>query len=160
MGRLPPLYLERGMSSDLIQSVSAVCSTRPYDFDLRIQAVAAFLSFPEAGSLTSANKRIVKILEKAQFQSGAPFRDLLVQPAETALFEAIQEQEGTVDRHIREKNYGEALRSLTALKPCVDAFFEEVLVMAPEASVRENRLRLLATIRDLFSRISDLSLLR
>ena len=54
-------------------------------------------------------------------------------------------------------DYEGVLRELTALKPAIDLFFDKVLVMAEDVSVRENRFRLLAMLRKLFGEVADLS---
>ena len=56
-----------------------------------------------------------------------------------------------------ERNYGEALRVIAALRPSIDDFFDKVMVMAPGDDIRANRLTLLSrTLNDL-SRIADFS---
>ena len=53
--------------------------------------------------------------------------------------------------------YEAALEEIASLRPQVDAFFDAVMVMVPEAEVRANRLALLARITAEFSRIADFS---
>jgi glycyl-tRNA synthetase beta chain len=53
--------------------------------------------------------------------------------------------------------YSAALNSLAALRAPVDAFFDDVMVMDPDAALRANRLALLGTLRELFAGIADLS---
>jgi glycyl-tRNA synthetase beta chain len=54
-------------------------------------------------------------------------------------------------------DYRAALEAISTLRPQVDAFFEAVMVMAPDEAVRANRLALLARITQDFSRIADFS---
>jgi glycyl-tRNA synthetase beta chain len=49
------------------------------------------------------------------------------------------------------------LEAVTALKPAIDLFFDKVLVMADDRAVRDNRLRLLLGVRELFGTVADLS---
>ena len=58
---------------------------------------------------------------------------------------------------ISERNYPLALKELAALRNPVDKFFDSVMVMAPEESIRANRLSLLGNIAGLFFRIGDFS---
>jgi glycyl-tRNA synthetase beta chain len=51
----------------------------------------------------------------------------------------------------------EALAAIATLRPHVDLFFDKVLVMAEDAAVRQNRLRLLGRLDELFTSIADLS---
>jgi glycyl-tRNA synthetase beta chain len=55
------------------------------------------------------------------------------------------------------RNYAQALSNLASLRSAVDAFFDGVMVMVEDADVRRNRLALLSQLRDLFSRVADLS---
>jgi glycyl-tRNA synthetase beta chain len=52
------------------------------------------------------------------------------------------------------------LRSLAALRAPVDAFFDQVMVMAENAATRRNRVALLAGLRRLFLQVADISLLQ
>jgi glycyl-tRNA synthetase beta chain len=49
------------------------------------------------------------------------------------------------------------LELIAALRPAIDGFFDQVMVMAPEARLRENRLALIASVLSDFSRIADFS---
>ncbi len=66
--------------------------------------------------------------------------------AESQLFAAWQEAAGRVGAAIEEQRYGDALTALAALRPVVDSYFDDVLVMAEDEAVRLNRLRQLAAI--------------
>ena len=55
------------------------------------------------------------------------------------------------------RDYAPAMQQLAGLRPAVDAFFEQVMVMAEDPAVRTNRLALLARLRTLFLRVADLS---
>jgi glycyl-tRNA synthetase beta chain len=49
------------------------------------------------------------------------------------------------------------MRALSRLRAPVDAFFEDVTVNAENRDVRDNRLRILAAIRDDLNRVADFS---
>ena len=53
--------------------------------------------------------------------------------------------------------YQDALQELSTLRGAVDRFFDEVLVMAEDQKLRQNRLGLLQGLQSLFSRVADLS---
>jgi glycyl-tRNA synthetase beta chain len=127
---------------------------------------------PEAASLTAANKRIANILKKstsvtpdgARATPVAPQVELLIEPAEKALYEALADALPDVERALAKadagkRDYGGALTRLAKLRPAVDAFFDGVMVNAEDAALRNNRLALLAQLRGLFARIADLSCL-
>jgi glycyl-tRNA synthetase beta chain len=55
------------------------------------------------------------------------------------------------------QQYGEALERVATLRPAIDDFFDQVMVMSPEAHLRKNRLALIAAVLNDFSRIADFS---
>ena len=55
------------------------------------------------------------------------------------------------------QQYPEALERIATLRPAIDSFFDQVMVMAPEAHLRRNRLALIASVLSDFSRIADFS---
>ena len=55
----------------------------------------------------------------------------------------------------RARDYGAVLRSVASLKPSIDRFFEQVLVMADDPAVRANRLGLMKRVSDLFGDVAD-----
>ncbi len=83
--------------------------------------------------------------------------DRFVEKEERKLWEAFQQVEPKASKHIANGNYAKALRALSSLRPQVDSFFDEVMVMAKEPRLRENRLALLNSLDLLFTQVADLS---
>ena len=79
-------------------------------------------------------------------------------PAETELCDLITQQNQIMTDFYKERRYTEALTSLACLEQPIATFFETVMVMDENEKKRNNRLALLATLRDLFSRVADISL--
>jgi glycyl-tRNA synthetase beta chain len=128
------------------------------DFELRLQAVQAFLRLDEAQSLASANKRIANILRQAEVTETSDIDEkILEQGAELALYDALVAAEAGVRPLLDERDYTRALQALAALREPVDRFFDDVMVMADDAAVRTNRLALLAGLRALFLDVADIS---
>lgn len=157
-------YEEQGIPAEVFLSVQARRPTRPLDFQRRVQAVESFRRLAAAQALAAANKRVSNILAK-QAESedqdrGELDRDLLQEPAEKALAEAIREQSERVAPLFAEGRYGDALHSLADLRETVDRFFDEVMVMAEDQQIRRNRLALLTELRNLFLQVADISLLQ
>jgi glycyl-tRNA synthetase beta chain len=160
--RLRAYYLEGGMAlavtAEMFDAVLATRPASPLDFDARLRALAAFLELPDAHSLAAANKRIVNILRKATGTVPAEVNDdLLIDPAEQILAEQVRAMERLVEPRYAAREYTEALRTLAALRPAVDQFFDSVMVMAEDPAVRANRLALLARMQSLFMHAADLS---
>ena len=165
------------ITTEMFDAVLATHPVSPLDFDARIRALSTFLTLPEAASLTAANKRVANILRKAGAPpggerpagpgatspgttSGAPLvvdEALLHAAAERELFEAMGQRREAVAAAQARRDYAGALALLAQLRPAVDAFFDQVMVMAEEPKLRANRLALLTRMRELFAGIADLS---
>ncbi len=152
-------YLDEGISSEEFQSVFALRPSRPLDFHRRIQAVHTFAQMPEAQSLAAANKRVANILSKQDSSAVPPAlsESLLQESAEKALYAAIIDKESEVAPYVKQGDYQKGLTLLAELKPTIDGFFDEVLVMAEDEAVRDNRLALLAKLQALFLNLADIS---
>ncbi|MBL8439022.1 MAG: glycine--tRNA ligase subunit beta, partial [Zoogloeaceae bacterium] len=112
---------------------------------------------PEAQALAAANKRIVNILRKAGESVGEPDVALLQEEAEKALFHAVVEVAPMARSHFDNEDYTDALRVLAGLRGAVDRFFDEVMVMAEEPLIRQNRLALLNRLAGLMNQVADIS---
>lgn len=154
-------YDELGIGAEVYLAVHARRPTRPLDFDRRVKAVEAFRQLPEAQALAGANKRVSNILTKQGGDSIGEQIDsqLLQDSAEQALAEQVNQQADKVLPLFETGDYASALRSLASLREPVDNFFDEVMVMADDVAVRNNRLALLNRLRNLFLRVADISLL-
>ncbi len=161
MERLRSWYLDAGYQTPVFDAVLARQPARPLDFDSRMQAVRAFRALPESASLAAANKRIRNILRKAEMDVPDQYRqDLLIESAEQALAGAIATQAEAVQPLFARREYTPALSLLAGLQAPVDKFFDDVMVMADDAALRDNRLALLNTLSELFLQVADISLLQ
>lgn len=154
-------YDEQGIGAEVYLAVHARRPTKPLDFDRRVKAVEAFRQLPEALALAGANKRVSNILTKQGDDSVGETVDTakLQDDAEKVLAQKVEEQAGKVLPLFEQGDYASALSSLASLREPVDNFFDEVMVMADDESVRNNRLALLNRLRNLFLRVADISLL-
>jgi glycyl-tRNA synthetase beta chain len=168
MERLRAYYLERATSAlpgsgpafttEMFDAVLATKPASPFDFDARLNALRAFLDLPEATSLAAANKRIANILRKAgELQHKEVEVEALKDSAEIRLFDAVRSLREAVKTAVEQREYANALGRLAQLRPPVDAFFEQVMVMDEDPRLRANRLALLAQLHGLFVGIADLS---
>jgi glycyl-tRNA synthetase beta chain len=168
MERLRAYYLERtpsaipgtapSFTTEMFDAVLATKPASPLDFDARLNALRAFLDLPEATSLAAANKRIANILRKAgELQRKDVDVESLKDPAEVRLFDAMHSLQEAVATALAQREYANALGRLAQLRPPIDAFFEQVMVMDEDLRLRANRLALLAQLHGLFIGIADLS---
>lgn len=158
LDRLRAYYLDRKVPVDVFDAVSALKPSRPLDFDKRIKAVSAFRDLPEAESLSAANKRVGNILKKAESGHAAVVNAGLfeVQEEET-LYNELESLKSKTAPMFDAGDYETALRHLSALRKPVDDFFDNVMVMADNMDIRNNRIALLSKMNTLFMRAADLS---
>jgi glycyl-tRNA synthetase beta chain len=159
--RLKGLFLEEGFSADELDAVLSVHPTRPLDFEERLQAVKSFRSLPEATSLAAANKRIRNILRKAGTLSQQVVdTKQLIETAEKELWEQTNIASEAIAPLLAQHNYNDALKRLALLRETTDQFFDQVMVMADDDVIRNNRLTLLSMTGNLFLSIADISKLQ
>jgi glycyl-tRNA synthetase beta chain len=123
----------------------------------RLDAVRAFAALPQAPALAAANKRISNILKKIPPVDPHVSEVLLTEPAEVALYAAMREHAPVAAAQFDADDFTASLQTLAQLRAPVDAFFESVMVNAPEMDLRLNRLGLLQALHDAMNRVADLS---
>jgi glycyl-tRNA synthetase beta chain len=127
----------------------------------RVEALSTFLDTEDGKNLLAGTKRAANILaaeeKKGTRIAAAVDPALFAEPAEKALFAAVNEAEKEAGEAIGRQDFSAAMRALSALRGPVDAFFDEVLVNAEDASVRANRLALLSRIREATGQVADFS---
>jgi glycyl-tRNA synthetase beta chain len=124
----------------------------------RLAAVRAFAALPEAPALAAANKRIGNILKKSEGEVAETVNEgALVEPAEQALFAAMQATVPAANAKFDAGDYTASLRALAALRAPVDAFFDGVMVNADDPALKANRLGLLRELHNAMNRVADLS---
>ncbi len=149
---------EEGISAEMYLAVRARPVTNPLDFARRLRAVKAFAQREEAAALAAANKRVSNILSKQEHDGSTQVdASLLQEAAEKALFEAVTASQQQVAPLFAAGDYQQALDALAALREPVDAFFDQVMVMADDDAIRRNRLALLASLQALFLEVADIS---
>ena len=153
------VLLQNDYAQDTVAAVLAQRPDRLDDLADKLQAVESFKKLPEAAALAAANKRVQNLLKKTDAQLGAVNENLLQEDAECALFAATQALRPTVQNALAQHDFQAALTALSAVKPQVDAFFDNVMVMADDAAVKQNRLNLLNELSQLMNAVADISLL-
>jgi len=156
--RLAGLLKEQNYSP---QEINAVLSLRPQqlsDVTKRLEAVRAFAALPEAAALAAANKRVGNILKKVEGGvSGEVKVALLQEPTEKALHQELLDVVPKADAFFSSGDYTASLQSLAGLRTPVDEFFNNVMVNAEDAALRNNRLALLAQLQQAMNRVADIS---
>lgn len=160
LARFRTWYQEQGVDVDVIQAVLAKRPTKPADFASRVKGVSAFKALDSSVALAAANKRVANILAKNSVSATRSIdSQLLLQAEEITLAEELQKVEKLVEPLLAAGDYESVLSTLASLRSYIDAFFDNVMVMADDEKVRENRLALLLSLRKLFLHTADISVL-
>jgi glycyl-tRNA synthetase beta chain len=156
--RLVSYLRERGYTAI---EVACVVEQRPQELSqvpARLAAVRAFSAMPQAQALAAANKRIGNILRKAQVEYGTPLESsLLIDAAEQELAQLVEQLAPQVASRLQGHDFTGALSLMAQTRESVDRFFDQVMVMADDPALRNNRLTLLSQLHALMNRVADIS---
>ena len=151
-GRLKHLYAKT-YPTDLTEAVLASHFDHPGDVEGRLHALTALKSQDGWDDLAIAVKRVVRIAQDQERH--ALDSSVLADDAELALYESYSSSKLGIEKAISDGRYTEALEGLIAMKPHIDRFFEDVMVMSEDQGERTRRLALLSEVADLFGGIAS-----
>ena len=154
--RLTRYLQEKGFRYDETKAVLATWDGDVADAKKRCEALKSFRNSPEFVKLVVGQKRVRNILKNVQISSAHEI-ELIREPAEKALLRMRDKVGPQLEVMIQNKNYPEVLKLLLQMRPIIDKFFDDVLVMCEEKKLRANRLALVNTINELFLRFADFS---
>ncbi|MFH0787614.1 MAG: glycine--tRNA ligase subunit beta [Pseudomonadota bacterium] len=153
--RLQHLLEGEGLGRETIESVLSARWDDFLEVRLRAQALQSFQNHPDFSSLAMGCKRALNILKGlSPSEAGKVNSELFLEEQEKQLYEKVLEKEAVLQGLFQQKGYSEYLLQLAQLRPAIDAFFDKVLVMAPEEKLRQNRLALLFQLTALFNRFA------
>ncbi|HYD81927.1 MAG TPA: glycine--tRNA ligase subunit beta [Paucimonas sp.] len=155
--RLRGYLKDKGYSVNEVEAVVAQAPDALADIVERLDAVKAFAALPEAESLAAANKRITNILKKTDSAAGAVQAALLRENAEQGLHASMTTVLQQVDAAFAKGDFAGTLKTLAQLRNDVDAFFNDVMVMAEDEQLRNNRIALLSQLHGMMNRVADIS---
>ena len=162
LGRLEVLLRDKGQP-DSIQATLHTGARDVVALEKRLLALQAVRAGrrEQFEATAAAFKRIANILAQAKEKKLAPMKlqeELLIEPAEKGLAAAVARLDltGLLER----EDYQSGYAGLAALRPEVDKFFDDVMVMDPDPARRDNRLALLRTLHERFAPLADFSRLQ
>jgi glycyl-tRNA synthetase beta chain len=161
--RLKVQLREQGSRHDLVDAVFALENQDDLLMVVRrVEALGKFLDTDDGKNLLAGTKRaanILRIEEKKDGKAydGAPDTALYSLDEEKTLAKAIDEVKAEASAAVAKEDFAGAMTALAKLRPAVDAFFDKVKVNDDDASVRENRLKLLNEIRAATRAVADFS---
>lgn len=147
---------DKGYPFDVIEAVLSTSFDQLVDIQRRIDALREAREWSDFGSIVIGFKRAMNILKGSPLEKEIdPF--LLSEPAEKNLYQSLLKTEERTGHHLNNKDYPAALLEMTGMKGPIDEFFDKVMVMVEDESIRSNRLALLDAIGRLFLRFADFS---
>ncbi|MFO1171757.1 MAG: glycine--tRNA ligase subunit beta [Hyphomicrobiaceae bacterium] len=161
--RLKVQLREQGARHDLVDAVFALGGQDDLLMIVRrVEALGKFLETDDGKSLLAGTKRAANILRIEEKKDAKAYNKpadgkLLKEPGEVALHTAIRAATAAAREAIGAENFAAAMAAMAKLRKPVDTFFEAVTVNADDPKLRENRLNLLAEIREATRSVADFS---
>jgi len=158
--RMVNILTDRGFSKEAVNSALWASFDNVPDVVLRVKALDSFRKEPDFEPLSITFKRLENILKKVKDLKGVAVDETLFKdPSEKGLFNAAKSVSLLVDDLIKKGDYDTALLHIAGLRPAVDTFFVDVMVMSENTKLRQNRIALLSFVSALFKNIADFSMI-
>ncbi|MBF0467504.1 MAG: glycine--tRNA ligase subunit beta [Desulfamplus sp.] len=168
--RMTNMLVDQGYSKEAVASALAVGFENVPDAVLRIKALDLLRQAPDFEPLSAAFKRVVNILKKSEpteksepaegsgsYKKVEVDESLFFSDSEKSLYVAAKALSSRVDGFISRGDYNLALKEIASIRPEVDSFFDDVMVMVDDEAVKNNRIALLSTVASIFEHIADFS---
>jgi len=153
----------KGQAYDVVKAVLAAGANDVRDAVARAEAVTAVRGSEDFLAVCAAFKRMKNILAQAEERGYLnervePLSQVsVVHPAQNNLMASAMKIGEEFHRLAKSHEYIAALELIATLRPQIDLFFEQVMVMVEDTYVRWTRLSLLHILVDNFSKIADFS---
>jgi len=158
--RMVNILTDKGFSKEAVNSALWASFDNVPDVVLRVKALDSFRKEPDFEPLSITFKRLENILKKAEDLKGVAVDEIFFEDqSEKELFSAAKGVSLLVDDLIKKGDYDTALLHIAGLRPIVDTFFVDVMVMSENAKLRQNRIALLSFVSALFKNIADFSMI-
>jgi glycyl-tRNA synthetase beta chain len=163
LDRLRGYLRDRDFELSLIEAVLSSIDGRLHEALPRLQGVSTFAALAVAKDLAAANKRVQNIIRKNQEELGdstgnvAVDKNLMTDEAEINLYAAMQDISPFAQSYFDRGDFGQNLKALVTLKPFIDDFFDQVMVMSGNNALRTNRAALLQQLNKMMNQVADIS---
>jgi len=155
--RFRNVMMDRGFGYDIIDAATSVGFDDIYDLFLRIRELSEWKYKSEFSGILGSFNRVTNLASKALSPDMNP--EFFTEKAELELLRAFDRVNAEYEGFVDKREYGKALKLLITLEKPIDDFFDNIMVMAEDADIRNNRLGLLKSIANMMYRIADLSLI-
>ena len=143
-----------GYAYDTVDSVLATYFDDVIDARERVVAISDFRKSDGFPAFITAFKRVANIIP-AGFQENLD-EGLLAEPSEKDLYYHYREIKDEVFSNIESGRYAHVLDRIAGIRPFVDKFFDDVMVMDKDDAIKNNRLALLGLLAGMFLRLADI----
>lgn len=157
--RLDNALADEGITYDVINATAALQFAVPLVNYKKAHALADFKQDEGFGELLAGYNRAANLLKNVD-QTYTVDAATLTEPEEKALLAAEEQTAQALSAAVAAGDYAGALKALAAIRPQIDEFFVNVMVMADDEQVRANRLALLQKLVSLAAEIGDISKLQ
>jgi len=163
--RLETIFESKNYRFDEVRAVLATGFDNLIDIESRLKSLHEIRKLSDFEPLIVGYKRAANILKQAE-KKGIEvgkldiIEDNLKETQEERLYQQTRKVKEDIKIFQEDKNYSEILKRLVGLRGAIDDFFDKILVMADDMSIRNNRLALLKFVNTLFLQIADLSQLQ
>lgn len=151
--------IEENHNQDFIEAVLPYVEEDIYDGYLRLRALETQKSLDDFQRLMVGFRRVFNITKQLSGDMAVEKRRFVL-PEEEALFAMYETRKEEYLNALSCRDYGEATAILVGFKETIDAFFEKVFVMDKDEGVKNNRLALLKSVKDMFLAFGDFSKIR
>ena len=153
------LMSEEGHNQEFVGAVLPAVAIDIYDGYMRLRALETQDAVEDFRRLMVGFKRVYNITKTLK-ETLPPDPSLMAQQEERALYDLFEERKGEFRRNMKERRYSEAIGVLVGFKETIDDYFDKVFVMVEDGVLRNNRLSLLARIKEMFLEYGDFSKIR
>jgi glycyl-tRNA synthetase beta chain len=154
LSRLESYLQSKGYKTDIINAVLSLKDGNIYRNYLKVKALSQLRNLPDYENVIMVFKRVGNIIPK-DFTISNVDVNLLVSEPEKELYNKFTEIKDKFKQFIENKDYDKALGLMLELKPYIDRFFDNIMIMVEDEKLKNNRLSLLKEINDLFRNIAD-----
>lgn len=155
--RLMGVLSSKGYSHDVADAVLSIRFDNILDSVEVVKALSFLKESADFESLATSFKRVVNITK--DFQGKTVDETLFEKKSENSLNSTCKSISVDIFYLAEKGKYKEALLKAAEIRPFVDSFFDDVMVMVEDVKIRENRLSLLKNVSALFTRFADFSLI-
>lgn len=157
MQRVKNMMIDQGIRYDVVDAVlNEKNNDDILDLFARAKALAEYVATPEAAESIQAFTRVANLCKKAEGDTIIK-ESLFAEPAEKELYEVVRRLQKETIPALVSYNYAEVLKLMNEVSAPVNKFFDTVMVMDKDESVKNNRLALLVQVKETAEMVGDLS---